>query len=304
MDDDNRDSDRDRIEPIQDYFAGNAPEAHAVDSTPERPAPATVRPRALSTRSRRPSIRLSRLPSLSSLDTDLPQQQSQPDIQPGPSGSRPIEVRSPVLEEDESPHTGRRRSSSEPRPGRWSSPPPDVLSRVATPMRMMPLAEESRNNSTTPLPGSSEAQDTVPENGLEKTETRPVVQPGRLRRTSQAALNRFSRNRASTVTGAPPTLNNTNNDQDARINEYGSHVVDVLDVIGKFPEMVRLVLLADNHYYRPGGFGPFHSDQCSELPLRAESGWLHQSNANLYHHAPTRRRGTNELYRRGGGVGW
>ncbi|KAJ5378698.1 hypothetical protein N7509_011817 [Penicillium cosmopolitanum] len=256
MDDDNRDRDRDRIEPVQDYFSGNAPEAHAVDSALERPPAATVRPRALSNRSRRPSIRLSRLPSLSSLDTDLPQLQSQPDIQPGPSGSRPIEVRSPVLEEDESPHTGRRRSSSEPRPGRWSSPPTDVLSRVATPMRMMPLAEESRNNSMTPLPGSSEAQDTVPENGLEPSESRPpVTQPGRLRRTSQAALNRFSRNRASTVTGAP-TLNNTGNNQDAKTNEYGSHVVDVLDVID--PEVSALSTLTNvqNSLFVPnlGGF--------------------------------------------------
>ncbi|CAI7576902.1 unnamed protein product [Penicillium pancosmium] len=258
MDDDNRDRDRDRdrIEPVQDYFSGNAPDAHAVDSALERPPAATVRPRAPSTRSRRPSIRLSRLPSLSSLDTDLPQQQSQPDIQPGPSGSRPIEIRSPVLEEDESPHTGRRRSSSEPRPGRWSSPPPDVLSRVATPMRMMPLAEESRNNSMTPLPGSSEAQDTVPENGLEPPESRPpVTQPGRLRRTSQAALNRFSRNRASTVTGVP-TLNNTGNNQDAKTNEYGSHVVDVLDVID--PEVSALSTLTNvqNSLFVPnlGGF--------------------------------------------------
>jgi hypothetical protein len=103
---------------------------------------------------------------------------------------------------------------------------------------MMPLAEESRHNSATPLPGSSEAQDTVSDNGLESSERPPITQPGRLRRTSQAALNRFSRNRASTVTGVPPTLNNTTNNQDARTNEYGSHVVDVLDVIGKLSELI------------------------------------------------------------------
>lgn len=237
--DDHRDSDRDRIEPVPDYFSGNAPEAQSVESIPDTPAPerpplATLRPRAPSTRSRRPSIRLSRLPSLSSLDTDLPQQ-PQPESQPGPSGSRPIEIRSPVLEEDESQHTGRRRSSSEPRPGRWSSPPPDVLSRVATPMRMLPLTEESSHHSPiSPFPEVSESRDTVPEDGLAPPDAPPVTQPGRLRRTSQAALNRFSRNRASTVTGAQPTLNNNrNNDEEDRPNEYGSHVVDVLDVIGK-----------------------------------------------------------------------
>lgn len=255
----NRDPDRDRIEPIQDYFSGNAPEAQAVEPTPERPPLATLRPRAPSARSRRPSIRLSRLPSLSSLDTDVPSQ-TQPDVQPGPSGSRPLELRSPVYEEDESPHTGRRRSSSEPRPGRWSSPPPDVLSRVATPMRMMPLSEESsRHSPIAPLPGSSEAQDFVPENEPASSEAQrpPVTQPGRLRRTSQAALSRFSRNRASTVTGVPPTLENTgNNDQENRANEYGSHVVDVLDVID--PEVSALSTLTNvqNSLFVPnlGGF--------------------------------------------------
>jgi hypothetical protein len=51
-------------------------------------------------------------------------------------------------------------------------------------------------------------------------------------------LNRFSRNRASTVTGAPPTLATQEEQQPA--NEYGSHVVDVLDVIGK-PPMPRVI---------------------------------------------------------------
>jgi hypothetical protein len=53
-------------------------------------------------------------------------------------------------------------------------------------------------------------------------------------------LNRFSRNRASTVSGAPQSLNSQERQrqdkerlQEQRKNEYGSHVVDVLDVIGK-----------------------------------------------------------------------
>ena len=47
-----------------------------------------------------------------------------------------------------------------------------------------------------------------------------------LRRTSAAALNKFSRNRAQTVGGPFPQP-----ETDAR--EYDSHLVDVLDVIGK-----------------------------------------------------------------------
>ena len=47
-----------------------------------------------------------------------------------------------------------------------------------------------------------------------------------MRRRSEAALNRFSRNRASTVSGSAPMAENG-------IREYEPHVVDVLDVIGK-----------------------------------------------------------------------
>jgi len=65
----------------------------------------------------------------------------------------------------------------------------------------------------------------VPAPVLERPGSRNV-----LRRTSQAALNRFSRNRASTVSGAPSTL--ASQDQQRR-SEYAPQVVDVLDVIGK-----------------------------------------------------------------------
>ncbi|KAJ5586407.1 hypothetical protein N7450_006194 [Penicillium hetheringtonii] len=265
MDNDDRVQDRDRIEPIQDYFAGNAPEAQAVEqpqSTPERPPLATLRPRAPSTRSRRPSIRLSRLPSL---ETDN-LQSSQPDLHPGPSGSRPPEIRSPVQEEEESPNPGRRRSSSEPRPGRWSSPSADVLSRVASPMK--PLREEASHQSpTSPLPRPSEARDTVP-GDLGTADAPPVAQPGRLRRTSQAALNRFSRNRASTVTGVPPTLDKSDDNKDKednRPNEYGSHVVDVLDVID--PEVSALSTLTNvqNSLFVPN-LGDSDGDKLKQRP--------------------------------------
>jgi hypothetical protein len=47
-----------------------------------------------------------------------------------------------------------------------------------------------------------------------------------MRRTSEAAMNRISRNRASTVGGATPVPGTD-------VREYDSHLVDVLDVIGK-----------------------------------------------------------------------
>jgi hypothetical protein len=55
-----------------------------------------------------------------------------------------------------------------------------------------------------------------------------LVHPRRnfMRRTSEAAMNRISRNRASTVGGATPVPGTD-------VREYDSHLVDVLDVIGK-----------------------------------------------------------------------
>ncbi|KAJ5087758.1 hypothetical protein N7456_011374 [Penicillium angulare] len=238
----------DRIEPAADDSArGSPPEGQSTQTAPARPVLSTLqtpgRPRAPSARSRRPSIRLSRFPSHSSVD-DENNQTSNPDAaQFGNSLQRQVSVRSPVAEEDESPH-GRRRSSSEPRPGRWSSAPADTLPRVATPMRMMPLSEESSRQSPLPTPLTSSTQQPeqhAPE-GLE--EPAPTLQPPQrsmLRRTSQAALRPFTRNRASTVTGAPPQVGEVQ--QEPRINEYGPHVVDVLDVID--PEVSALSTLTN-----------------------------------------------------------
>lgn len=57
-----------------------------------------------------------------------------------------------------------------------------------------------------------------------------------MRRRSEAALNRFSRNRASTVSGSAPMTENG-------IREYEPHVVDVLDVID--PEVSALTTLTN-----------------------------------------------------------
>lgn len=220
----------DPIEPVEGSTEERPPSAEASSS---RPTPAPSRPRAPSNRARRPSIRLSRLPSLSSLDTVTTHEQ-QPvlsDSQPGPSLTRQVSVRSPVQEEDESWQSGRRRSNSEPRPGRWSSAQQPVLARVATPMGC--LTEESSHQS--PIPLSPEEELSTQRTGEDQLQPPPpaLARPASrnvLRRTSQAALNRFSRNRASTVSGGPPTFEAS---KAQPVNEYGSHVVDVLDVIGK-----------------------------------------------------------------------
>jgi hypothetical protein len=222
----------DRIEPAGDSNAGDQG-TQSTESTesPARPGPSPLRSRGNS-RTRRPSIRLSRFPSIPSLDNVNQAQESQPPVE------RQAIRSPPPNEEDEAWLAGRRRSTSEPNPGRWSSSPPDVLARVTTPMRMMPVTEESSRpslsaTSPTPiLPGQETGTDSE-QTGSGQPEAPPTVArpAGRLRRTSQAALNRFSRNRASTVTGAPPTLSQQAEEQPP--NEYGSHVVDVLDVIGK-----------------------------------------------------------------------
>ncbi|KAJ5360598.1 Protein of unknown function DUF2985 [Penicillium concentricum] len=251
----------DRIDPVEDNASngnpqGTQPTGQPTESGPVRPAgPAPLRTQGDS-RARRPSIRLSRFPSIPSLDNV--NQPSQPGGQGQPFEPRPIRS-PPPNEEDEAWLAGRRRSNSEPNPGRWSSPPPD-LSRVATPIRMKPVTEESSHQSPAPtspaavLPG----RDTHSDSGQldpEQIEAPPALArpAGRLRRTSQAALNAFTRNRASTVTGAAPTLSTQ---EEQRQNEYGSHVVDVLDVID--PEVSALSTLTNvqNSLFVPnlGGF--------------------------------------------------
>ncbi|KAJ5562781.1 hypothetical protein N7535_002773 [Penicillium sp. DV-2018c] len=252
----------DPIEPAEDHNApnGDPQGAQPTNAGSARPAgPTPLRARGDS-RTRRPSIRLSRFPSIPSLDNINQQQVSQPETQLPPNFERQRIQSPPPNEEDEAGLSGRRRSNSEPNPGRWSSPSPNVLTRVATPMGMMPVTEESSHQSPTPTSPApilyahrTRSDVDLPESG--RVQPPPVVpRPvGRLRRTSQAALNRFSRNRASTVSGAAPTLNSQNEERE---NEYGSHVVDVLDVID--PEVSALSTLTNvqNSLFVPnlGGF--------------------------------------------------
>lgn len=251
----------DRIEPVrgpEDRPDGTGDtttdSSHLTPAAAEVPVhPNRQRQRTLS-RARRPSIRIQRLSSVSSLSNNgddsnqRDQQQQQQYLSPPPPDPRRTTADDSVTstgardnrkhtaqpdDEDEAWRGNRRRSSSEPRPGRWSSPPPIALSRVAT--SMVPLTEVRTDQSPATQDPSNRAS---PDKLAAAAEPHPVpARPGRLRRTSQAAMSRFSRNRASTVAGPVPRVTDFNdfndqNEENSRPDEYDPHIVNVLDVIG------------------------------------------------------------------------
>lgn len=123
----------------------------------------------------------------------------------------------------------RRRSSSEPRPGRWSTPqalviPSDSGERTST--YMPTLKEVSTNRDTEEQSRPNTDLLTPPQEAVRRGSFR------RLRRASSAAVNRLSRNRASTVSGASQHSRSVHY-PDHRTSEYDPLLVDVLDVIGK-----------------------------------------------------------------------
>lgn len=228
----------DRIEPVggshpslptqSDQQRLQPPSSSNVSSSSPQPSGRPLRPRAVSVFSQRaPTIRLQRQPSL-----DQTASSGQPvgsaRYNPSASGSLVPPGPSSPLDDDDG-QGNRRRSSSEPRRGRWSAPNPQTLTRLTTCAgdHMQPLIEESSHQS--PIAPSSSNLPFAPA-PLERPAPVPLQRsPGRnlLRRTSEATINRFSRNRANTVSGPvppPPT------DCDV----YKPHVVDVLDVIGKW----------------------------------------------------------------------
>lgn len=254
----------DRIEPVcgpedrpPDGTTDTTASSHLTPAAAEAPVhPNRQRQRTLS-RARRPSIRIQRLSSVSSFsnngDDSNQQEQQQPQPQPFPpppeqrrtAADDSVAIFSPSAggrdnqrntaqtdDEDESWQGNRRRSSSEPRPGRWSSPRPIALSRVAT--SMVPLTEVRTDQS----PAAQDPSNRNSPDKLAAAEPHPVMpRPGRLRRTSQAAMNRFSRNRASTVAGPVPRVTDfhdrdRDDENSSRPDEYDPHIVNVLDVIG------------------------------------------------------------------------
>ncbi|KAL4980162.1 hypothetical protein BDW66DRAFT_125764 [Aspergillus desertorum] len=181
------------------------------------------------------SIRLTRPPSFiqsiaspqpSSSNLDFRNNGSRASVAPGAA--------SPVEEKSDPFEGGRRRSNSEPRPGRWSAPSPAFLPRLQLqpggPMHT--VMEEPQSPASGRRPTSEfvrpSAQPTQP----------PQLRDNRsaVRRRSEAALNRFSKNRASTVSGTAPMT-------EKGLREYEPHVVDVLDVID--PEVSALTTLTN-----------------------------------------------------------
>lgn len=245
---------------------------------------------------RRPSIRLRRVPSESSAHTishvapeihvngleindanttnpnQAPNEIRYNDIRYNPYNPEA----SPIDEEDS--WQGRRRSSSEPRPGRWSAPPQVVLQRLQTgdsQMRMFPLTEETSAASLVPSHVPEHLAPPPPAAG-EGQDHRSM-----LRRASMAARSRLSgRNRVSTISGN----HGTDQDQGARRNSalYDSRFVDFLDVVGTYNQGSRRLKDIVLTKSRPGGLDAVDPHQRPELSFRSGSRSIHQSYADLY----------------------
>lgn len=204
----------DRIEPFGN--SDNPPDPQQ-GSEMQSLRPMSASRRRTSSNSRRPSIRIQRRPSASSAESSRLQAERLTADENRTSGS--------PLAEDHEWQGNRRRSSSEPQPGRWSVPNPDLLSRTATRdyrAPMVPLKEEPFSQppgATTPPQGTDPHLLAPPPAVHKAADSRNMW-----RRTSDAALNRFSRNRASTVNG-PPAVPEP-------CSEYDSRLVDILDCIG------------------------------------------------------------------------
>lgn len=233
----------DRIEPVNSNSeANNNPtpfpalpdDVAAVSRTPSQSQSQAAlmqpggrsRPSSISSQ-RRPSIRISRVPSIPTLNpirfdpTDHPAQLP------------PLQPLSPLTEGDEAVQN-RRRSSSDPRFGRWVAPQRPPISSAqgsgtnnasGSPAVLPLIAEASHPNAPQAAPidqGRPQEELHVPP---------PVLKPeskGRLRRVSSAAIPRFrGRDRSATVSAG-------GSGADARqVAEYDPRIVDVLDVIGR-----------------------------------------------------------------------
>ncbi|KAF7586556.1 hypothetical protein BBP40_008678 [Aspergillus hancockii] len=222
----------DPIEPVEGSH-GPSGEVPQPPST-SQPTSSQRRQRATSLRSRRPTIRLQRLPSL---ENSIPQ--VQPTVYRNNRNASSIIVSSPPPTkgtDEDSWQGNRRRSNSEPRPGRYSAPysapTPSALPRLQ-PDQMHPLMEEPQSPVNFP-PSNQPGSEPFP-SGPPRVQRRGSL--GLLRWTSEATMNRFSRHRASTTGAVPETAT------EGMDNEYHPHVVDVLDVID--PEVSALSTLTN-----------------------------------------------------------
>ncbi|EED12957.1 integral membrane protein [Talaromyces stipitatus ATCC 10500] len=265
----------DRIERPEDHINNGRssllqpPSQESFPSLPEDPGspqqqPSTRPSLRLRRSSRQPSIRLRRLSSASSFTT--------PQETPTPGTTEQFPQLTPQTTEhqrlaeqsqDDSWEGNRRRSNSEPRPGRYSAPPIIVTSGLPISKQhpMSPVKEETGRPSMDLVTAERIAalRGLAPTNSDEAEETReeeppreqaPSPRPGMLRRASLAAFSAMGRNRASTVAGADPTRRSLPPD------EYDSRIVDFLDVID--PEVSTLSTLTNvqNSLFIPD-LGPF-----------------------------------------------
>ncbi|KAL6239627.1 hypothetical protein BDW75DRAFT_197880 [Aspergillus navahoensis] len=186
-----------------------------------------------SNHSNRSSIRLTRPPSfIRSIASPQPSSSNLYFGNNGSFASVAAGAASPVEEKSDPFEGGRRRSNSEPRPGRWSAPTPATLPRLQPGEQMHTVMEEPQSPASGRRPTSEFVRPTAqPTQPPQLRDNRSAV-----RRRSEATLNMFSRNRASTVGGTAPMAENG-------IREYEPHVVDVLDVID--PEVSALTTLTN-----------------------------------------------------------
>ncbi|KAH8702465.1 hypothetical protein BGW36DRAFT_395099 [Talaromyces proteolyticus] len=197
-------------------------------------------------RSRQPSIRLRRLSSASSFD----QQAAIENRRSATPQSIPDADNIQNADDDDAWQAGRRRSNSEPRPGRYSAPPivtSSATSAVNSRQHMSPVKEETASmfrpsldfNTAEALAARPRASEPAPEETSVPTQELHSI-PSRtrmLRRASNVALSALGRNRASTVSGPEPTQRSLARD------EYDSRIVDLLDVID--PEVSTLSTLTN-----------------------------------------------------------
>ncbi|KAL4756913.1 uncharacterized protein BDW70DRAFT_120488 [Aspergillus foveolatus] len=217
-------------QPRRASSASPAQETTSSDIPPGRRRAASVR----SNHSNRSSIRLTRPPSFIRSIASPQASSSNVDIRNiGSGASVAAGAASPVEEKSDPFEGGRRRSNSEPRPGRWSAPTPATLPRLQPGGQMHTVMEEPQSPASGRRPTSEFVRPSA-----QPTQPLPQLRDNKsaMRRRSEAALNRFSRNRASTVSGSAPMTENG-------IREYEPHVVDVLDVID--PEVSALTTLTN-----------------------------------------------------------
>lgn len=215
-----------QVEDSNRHAAGTALEVPREFSGQEPPPSPGRSPRARYP-ARQPSIRIRRLSSVSSIDRQdaVEMQESSAEV------SSPVKDDTFLPPDDEASQANRRRSLSEPRPGRWSAPPSIVLSRLETSNSVFPMSPVKEETSSQFRPSMDlnaveRLLPPAPAAGAEMPSD-PRNHRSLLRRASGVALSALGRHRASTVSATNPVHR-------PRPDEYDWRIVDLLDVVGKF----------------------------------------------------------------------